>query len=52
MSGYNSVEEFVEVTLDLQDDNTIVLWSVKPKTVINVNDEGSARDGAQAMVSF
>jgi len=48
-SGYNSVEEFVEVTLDLQDDNTIVLRSVEPATVIN--DGGSARIGAKAMVS-
>ncbi|KAB1215407.1 hypothetical protein CJ030_MR4G025303 [Morella rubra] len=41
----NSVEEFVEVTLDLQDDNTIVLRSVEPATVINVDDWS---DGAQA----
>lgn len=50
-SDYNSVEEFVEVTLDLQDDNTIVLRSVEPATVINVDDGGSARDGAHATVS-
>ncbi|KAL3498916.1 hypothetical protein ACH5RR_041648 [Cinchona calisaya] len=31
-------EEFVEVTLDLQDDDTIVVRSVEPATVINVND--------------
>ncbi|TYH40839.1 hypothetical protein ES332_D12G274600v1 [Gossypium tomentosum] len=37
---YNSAEEFVEVTLDLQDDDTIILRSVEPATVINV-DEGS-----------
>jgi respiratory burst oxidase len=50
-SDYNSVEEFVEVTLDLQDDNTIVLRSVEPATVINVDDGGSERAGAQATVS-
>lgn len=50
-SDYNSVEEFVEVTLDLQDDNTIVLRSVEPATVINVDDGGSERGGAQATVS-
>ncbi|KAK5777707.1 respiratory burst oxidase homolog protein A [Gossypium arboreum] len=37
---YNSAEEFVEVTLDLQDDDTIILRSVEPATVINV-DQGS-----------
>lgn len=37
-----SAEEFVEVTLDLQDDDTIVLRSVEPATVINVDQEGSA----------
>ena len=31
-------EEFVEVTLDLQDDDTIVLRSVEPAAVINVDD--------------
>lgn len=34
----NSAEEFVEVTLDLQDDDTIVLRSVEPATVINIDD--------------
>ncbi|KAF3448632.1 hypothetical protein FNV43_RR09345 [Rhamnella rubrinervis] len=33
-----SAEEFVEVTLDLQDDDTIVLRSVEPATVINIDD--------------
>ncbi|KAL6177319.1 hypothetical protein ACLB2K_048845 [Fragaria x ananassa] len=37
-----SGEEFVEVTLDLQDDNTIVLRSVEPATVINIPDDGEA----------
>ncbi|KAL5551978.1 hypothetical protein UlMin_002154 [Ulmus minor] len=35
-----SAEEFVEVTLDLQDDNTIVLRSVEPAAVINIDDGG------------
>ncbi|KAK7818448.1 respiratory burst oxidase homolog protein A [Quercus suber] len=47
-SGYNSVEEFVEVTLDLQDDNTIVLRSVEPATpttVINIEAGVSGSGG-------
>nr|BAC56864.1 respiratory burst oxidase homolog [Nicotiana benthamiana] len=39
-SGDNSCfasEEFVEVTLDLQDDDTIILRSVEPATVINID---------------
>ncbi|KHG03419.1 Respiratory burst oxidase A [Gossypium arboreum] len=43
---YNSAEEFVEVTLDLQDDDTIILRSVEPATVINV-DQGSDTSRAQ-----
>ncbi|KAE8662040.1 hypothetical protein F3Y22_tig00113721pilonHSYRG00141 [Hibiscus syriacus] len=39
-SEYLSAEEFVEVTIDLQDDDTIILRSVEPGTAINV-DEGS-----------
>ena len=34
-------EEFVEVTLDLQDDDTIVLRSVEPATVITIDDASS-----------
>ncbi|KAJ4826157.1 hypothetical protein Tsubulata_037359 [Turnera subulata] len=38
----NSAEEFVEVTLDLQDDDTVILRSVEPAppsaTVINIED--------------
>ncbi|CAI0417062.1 unnamed protein product [Linum tenue] len=34
-------EEFVEVTLDLQDDDTIILRSVEPATVINIGNGGS-----------
>lgn len=39
-SGNNSgfaAEEFVEVILDLQDDDTIILRSVEPATVINID---------------
>lgn len=37
-SGSNFVsEEFVEVILDLQDDDTIILRSVEPATVINID---------------
>ncbi|KAM1515682.1 hypothetical protein ACFX10_014757 [Malus domestica] len=35
-------QEFVEVTLDLQDDNTIVLRSVEPTTVIHIDDLAGA----------
>nr|AWK57836.1 NADPH oxidase [Aquilaria sinensis] len=35
-----SAEEFVEVTLDLQDDDTIILRSVEPATAINFDLEG------------
>ncbi|XP_027340560.1 respiratory burst oxidase homolog protein A isoform X1 [Abrus precatorius] len=34
----SAAEEFVEVTLDLQDDDTIVLRSVEPASVINIDD--------------
>ncbi|KAJ9147998.1 hypothetical protein P3X46_030097 [Hevea brasiliensis] len=34
----NPAEEFVEVTLDLQDDDTIILRSVEPAKVINIED--------------
>uniref|UniRef100_A0A2N9GUU5 Uncharacterized protein n=1 Tax=Fagus sylvatica TaxID=28930 RepID=A0A2N9GUU5_FAGSY len=46
-SGYNSVEEFVEVTLDLQDDNTIVLRSVEPATAVINIDDGVSSTGDQ-----
>ncbi|CAK7335618.1 unnamed protein product [Dovyalis caffra] len=56
--GTDSGEEFVEVTLDLQDDDTIVLRSVEPatSTVINVDDVsftagGSVSAGAVTPVS-
>ncbi|KAL0542314.1 hypothetical protein IC582_022414 [Cucumis melo] len=34
----SAAEEFVEVTLDLQDDDRIILRSVEPATVINVDN--------------
>ncbi|RDX65539.1 Respiratory burst oxidase-like protein F, partial [Mucuna pruriens] len=34
----SAAEEFVEVTLDLQDDDTIVLRSVEPASVINIDE--------------
>ncbi|KAK7399158.1 hypothetical protein VNO78_10334 [Psophocarpus tetragonolobus] len=34
----SAAEEFVEVTLDLQDDDTIVLRSVEPASAINIDD--------------
>ncbi|KAK3227915.1 hypothetical protein Dsin_007777 [Dipteronia sinensis] len=44
---YNSAEEFVEVTIDLQDDDTIVLRSVEPAAkAINIED-GGAGTGAE-----
>ncbi|KAK4486486.1 hypothetical protein RD792_009168 [Penstemon davidsonii] len=36
-SGASTAEEFVEVTLDLQDDDTIILRSVEPATLINID---------------
>ncbi|KAL1326492.1 hypothetical protein HN51_036594 [Arachis hypogaea] len=39
-------EEFVEVTLDLQDDDTIVLRSVEPATVINVVVDSGTTGGS------
>ncbi|KAI7724868.1 hypothetical protein M8C21_028176 [Ambrosia artemisiifolia] len=40
-SSLNSGEEFVEVTLDLQDDDTIILRSVEPATVIHVDNNNN-----------
>lgn len=45
----SAAEEFVEVTLDLQDDDTIVLRSVEPATVINI-DDAAASASASASV--
>ncbi|CAN0841187.1 Respiratory burst oxidase homolog protein A [Linum grandiflorum] len=36
-----TTEDFVEVTLDLQDDDTIILRSVEPATVIDIGGEGA-----------
>ncbi|PIN07248.1 NAD(P)H oxidase [Handroanthus impetiginosus] len=36
-STMNAAEEFVEVTLDLQDDDTIILRSVEPATAISID---------------
>ncbi|KAK6263171.1 hypothetical protein QUC31_008987 [Theobroma cacao] len=47
----NSAEEFVEVTLDLQDDDTIILRSVEPATVINVDDGAETPVSAPASAS-
>ena len=43
-----SAEEFVEVILDLQDDDTIVLRSVEPATVVNVDQDGGAGGSANS----
>lgn len=44
-SSSTSAEEFVEVTLDLQDDDTIVVRSVEPATVINIDNDGGHVSG-------
>lgn len=46
----SAAEEFVEVTLDLQDDDTIVLRSVEPASVINI-DDGVAGSGYETPAS-
>ncbi|KAD6795092.1 hypothetical protein E3N88_05988 [Mikania micrantha] len=44
-SSMNPAEEFVEVTLDLQDDDSFILRSVEPATVIHVdNDPGAGME--------
>lgn len=51
-SSVNPGEEFVEVTLDLQDDDTIVLRSVEPATVIHVdNDNGGGMETPMSTTS-
>ncbi|CAN1254111.1 Respiratory burst oxidase homolog protein F [Linum perenne] len=40
-------EEFVEVTLDLQDDDTIILRSVEPATVINIGGGSDSEGGRE-----
>ncbi|GFZ01324.1 respiratory burst oxidase protein F [Actinidia rufa] len=44
-------EEFVEVTLDLQDDDTIVLRSVEPATVITIDRDVSVFGGSETSAS-
>ncbi|PSS11362.1 Respiratory burst oxidase protein like [Actinidia chinensis var. chinensis] len=44
-------EEFVEVTLDLQDDDTIVLRSVEPATVITIDRDVSLFGGSETSAS-
>lgn len=44
------VDEYVEVTLDLQDDHTIVLRGFEPVTVVNI-DDGVATSGNETPVS-
>ncbi|CAN1778326.1 Respiratory burst oxidase homolog protein F [Linum perenne] len=44
-------EDFVEVTLDLQDDDTIILRSVEPATVINIGGEvGDHENGGSELL--
>lgn len=45
-SSTTAAEEFVEVTLDLQDDDTIVVRSVEPATVINIDNDGGHVSGS------
>ncbi|KAJ1405967.1 NADPH oxidase Respiratory burst [Sesbania bispinosa] len=46
----SAADEFVEVTLDLRDDDTIVLRSVEPASVINI-DDGVAGSGCETPAS-
>lgn len=48
---FGAAEEFVEVTLDLQDNKTVVLRSVEPATVINIDDGVSGSSGTPALTS-
>ncbi|TKY70982.1 Respiratory burst oxidase-like protein F [Spatholobus suberectus] len=48
--SYSVADEYVEVTLDVQDDHTIVLRGVEPVTVINV-DDGVATSGNETPAS-
>lgn len=48
--SYSVADEYVEVTLDVQDDHTIVLRGVESVTVVNV-DEGCAASGNETPVS-
>ncbi|KAF8379606.1 hypothetical protein HHK36_029047 [Tetracentron sinense] len=46
-----SVEEFVEVTLDFQDDDTIILRSVEPATVVDIDQDVASGSETPASVS-
>lgn len=48
-TGASSTEEFVEVTLDLQDDDTIILRSVEPATFINIDNSNDVVSGFSGM---
>ncbi|KAK6935445.1 NADPH oxidase Respiratory burst [Dillenia turbinata] len=50
-SGSAAGEEFVEVTLDLQDDDTIILRSVEPATVLNIEHDVSVNSEAETPTS-
>uniref|UniRef100_A0A0A0KZQ2 FAD-binding FR-type domain-containing protein n=1 Tax=Cucumis sativus TaxID=3659 RepID=A0A0A0KZQ2_CUCSA len=47
----NLTEEFVEVTLDVQENNTVVLRSVEPATIINIDDGVSGGSATPALTS-
>jgi len=48
--SYSVADEYVEVTLDVQDDHTIVLRGFEPVTAVNV-DDGYAPSGNETPVS-
>lgn len=48
---FGAAEEFVEVTLDVQENKTVVLRSVEPATVINIDDGVSGSSGTPALTS-
>lgn len=48
----SAAEEFVEVTLDLQDDHTIVLRSVEPASaILNIDDASTTASGTETPLS-
>ncbi|XP_022978940.1 respiratory burst oxidase homolog protein A-like [Cucurbita maxima] len=48
---FDVAEEFVEVTLDVQENKTVVLRSVEPATIINIDDGVSGTSGTPALTS-
>lgn len=48
---FGLTEEFVEVTLDVQENKTVVLRSVEPATIINIDDGVSGGSGTPALTS-